>query len=211
MSTAPDGRPALRLGNWPWLHGCFGLIATPAGLLGLFIPEIPLLGKLGMLLVYTGLGLVALSLARERWTTLRVGDRIVWTRPGVRHDLPLSAARRVVILRTSRPLREPTDYLLEVELEGQLVRLHFAEHLLWGGPASRRAEALAQRLQVPIRDDLGEEYRRSRWLLWRWLGRGQSGPWSCPSQRWCSASWACWSPWSAPFDPLRPDRPRAPG
>lgn len=141
---------AIRLTNRPVPHACCGALGLILGVLALVAPGVPILGKLALLVVFGGLGLVVVVGARKRWTTLIVDDRIRFSRPGLSLELNRDAARRVVVAPSRWPLKDPTDYLLEVELGGRPVRLLFAEHWIRGGRARARAARVAERLGVAV-------------------------------------------------------------
>lgn len=173
--SPPHDRPGgtIHIANRPVVHAIFGAFGLLLGFLPLLAPVVPIVGKLALLAGFGGTSLVVLVLARRRWTNLTVGERIAWSRPGTRFELERGAARRVVIARTRWPLKDPTDYALEVEIKGRTVKLLFAEHWLWGGLARRHADRLAERLGVEVFDPVGERYRGSLSPFRRWIGAGQ--------------------------------------
>lgn len=136
-----------------------------------FVPELSIGQRLTLFLFLGGSSYVLYASARERWTTLEVGERIHWRRPGLRLDLDRTAARAVRVARDTSPTAKPSTYYLDVEIRGRITSLPFEEHWLWGGPALRRAERLAQLLNVPLLDPTRDSVRNSFPIL-RWYFSG---------------------------------------
>jgi len=162
--SAPERQSAavVRLANRPVAHTTGAVLSAACGVIGLVAP-IEWGGRVALLVAFGGMGALVGWLARKRYTTLEISDRIRWTRPGLVLDLDRSVARRVAIRRSRWLLSDPTDYLLEVEVEGRPAKLLFAEHWVWGGPALSRARRVAESLGLELHDDRAELLRRWWW------------------------------------------------
>lgn len=154
--------PALRLTNRPLLHTTGATLSLLAGLIPQIAP-LDLVTRATLLFCFGGMGAGLLWLTRIRWTRLELDHRLRWRRPDLQLELPREAARRVVITRTRWPLKEPTEYALEVELNGHIVELLVAEHWMWGHCARRRAQRLADALGVELYDDAEVMLRGVEW------------------------------------------------
>lgn len=149
-----------------WLF-LFGLCT-----LALLLPPFSPSKLLGAGLLAPLAALMALVSARRRGV-LTLDDQIRYRRGKVQIQVPRGAALAVVVHRPNLPLRQPTTYSLRVRAGQQELVLPFAEHWLLGGSTWRDAGALAQALQVPVLDPVGELRRASRFAAVRWMGQGQ--------------------------------------
>lgn len=153
----------LRVRNRSLAYLVGGGLSLAVGLLGLVpFAYVPPFGRAAIVLVFAGLGVLVLHKGRKRRTTLIVSaDGISWSRPGLSLAASRDKARRVVVRPTRWPLKDPTDYLLEVEVNDRLVQLLVAEHRLFGGPATAKAKRLSIVLGIPFEDSgtTGREWR----------------------------------------------------
>lgn len=116
-----------------------------------------------------GMALVAIR-TRARVT---IGASIRYHRRGRSLTLDRRAARAVIVERRPAGLTRPTDYRLQVSVDGRDVHLLVGRHLLYGGSAMAHARQIADVLTVPLHDPVGERLRASRFAPARWVGRGE--------------------------------------
>ena len=155
----------------PWVTIGWGLIGLGLVAGSFVIPDADLGerlvgGGLGLLLAFVGV----FALAR-RAATIRIADQIEYRRLSQSVDVPLAWAERVDVRRPTM-ITGASFWDLVVVIGGDEYRLPLAGHYYFGAHVQRRAQKVADRLQIPIVDPVGDEWRSSRRLPLRLLGAG---------------------------------------
>lgn len=148
-----------------------GLTLGLASVLFLVLP-LPVGPRVSGLICFLSGAVLMVLVVLRRAATLRIDERVVYTRIGLRLDLPRADAVAVRVIRPTVPLRQATTYALAMRVQGRDYALPFAEHWLFGAGERRQAQGLAAALGVPFEDPVGERWAGSRWRVLRWLAAG---------------------------------------
>ena len=159
---ADDGSPARHTFVWGVLGGVVMGVAP-------FVPGETLWNRaIGFGLCLAG---VSALVVRRRMRRLQVGDALEYRRLGLHLTLPRTAAQAVFVQR-ELSVGRPCAWSLRVVARERAVHIPIAEHWLFGTKTQRRATALAQGLDIPLEDPVGDRWRQSRFAPMRWLGAG---------------------------------------
>lgn len=161
----------LTIRHRPWPRYLHGGVLLAVGLVGLLAP-LPWALRLVLFGVFGVFGALVVWQGVRQAAVLTVGDRVVWACRRVTAEVPLDQVHKVFIGRPNLFGRS-TRYLVIATLNGQRIRLLFAEHWASGSGAMATARAVADRLGVPLEDPTGELWRASWFPPARWLGHGQ--------------------------------------
>lgn len=161
----------LVLRHRPWPRYLSGAVVLTLGLAGLVAP-VPWPLRFVLLGVFGVFGALAAWQGVRQAATLTVADGVRWVGHGVTAEVRRDQVRAVAIVRPNL-LGRATRYVVVATLNGRRVRLLFAEHWASGRGAMASAQAVADRLGVPIEDPTGALWRASWFPPARWLGRGE--------------------------------------
>lgn len=165
-----DDKP-LVIGLIPWPSVMFACAGAGILLASMLMPDLGAGERArgvvgGLALVFVGCLVIV-----KRAAIIHIGDQIIYRRLRMELQLPAGAAESISVTRRLS-IYTPAHWDIVVVIGGDEQRLPFAAHYWVGGHLRRRAETIAERLQVPIEDPVGDEWRRSRFLPMRILGSG---------------------------------------
>lgn len=149
-----------------------GLTLGLGAALFLVLP-LPVGPRVSGLICFLSGAVLMLVVVIRRAATLTIDERVVYTRPGLRLDLPRGDVVAVRVIRPTVPLRQATTYAPAMRVTSQAYALPFAEHWLFGVAERRKAHELATTLGVPFEDATGDRWAASRWRVLRWLAAGE--------------------------------------
>ncbi len=155
----------------PWVSVGWGLVGMGLVAAAFVVPDAGLDERLaggGFGLVLTIMGALALV---KRVATLRIADQIEYRRLSRSVDVPLAWARKIVVQRPSM-FTGASFWDVVVVIDDDEFRQPLAGHHYFGAHVQRRAQKVADRLQIPIVDPVGDTWRSSRFLPLRLMGAG---------------------------------------